>query len=194
MVGAGFIPSIGAGATVLRLVRVLRVARIVSVIPDLRIVLRGLLRSLAPIGAVSFLALLFFYLYGMVGWLLFHSENPQEWGNIGRSMLTLFEVLTLEDWVDVMDRGMEIHSWSWIYFISFVLVTVFIVLNIVIAVVINSVEAARDEDPQGGEVAATIEPKGAEGTDERLRASIEEMKAVLEELERRTAPPNADDR
>jgi voltage-gated sodium channel len=178
VVGAAFVPAFGANATLLRVVRVLRVARIVSVLPDLRIVLRGVVRSIAPIGAVGFLLLVTFYIYAMVGWLLFGDENPEEWGNVGYGMLTLFEVLTLEDWVDVMDRGMAIHPWSWIYFVSFVLVTAFIILNIVIAVVITSVEEARREEP------AILGRTGAV-SDERARllGQIGDLRQSLEALE-----------
>ncbi len=185
VVGAGYIPGIGAGSTALRVVRILRVARIVSVVPDLRIVIRGLMRSIAPIGAVTLLAFMLFYLYGMVGWLLFHEQNPEEWGDIGRSMLTLFEVLTLEDWVDVMDRGISIHPWSWLYFLSFVLVTVFIVLNIVIAVVINSVESARDEVTGHGSDDEDGDADGGESRiDPELAAKIAAARAALDEVER----------
>jgi voltage-gated sodium channel len=179
VVGAAFVPAFGANATLLRVVRVLRVARIVSVLPDLRIVLRGVVRSIAPIGAVAFLLLVTFYIYAMFGWILFRDENPKEWGNVGYGMLTLFEVLTLEDWVDVMDRGMEIHPWSWIFFISFVLVTAFIILNIVIAVVITSVEEARREDP------AAFGPTGglSEGQ-AALLDQIDEVSTSLNGLER----------
>ncbi len=183
VVGAGWIPGIGPGATALRLVRILRVVRILSVVPDLRVVVRGLARSIAPIGAVTLLALMLFYLYGMVGWLLFHEQNPAEWGDIGRSMLTLFEVLTLEDWVDVMDRGVAIHPWSWVFFLSFVLVAVFIVLNIVIAVVINSVETAREEVTHDVHLGRGVRTEVDE-VDPVLAARIAAARAALDEVER----------
>ena len=179
VIGAAFVPAFGANATLLRTVRVLRVARIVSVLPDLRIVLRGVIRSIAPIGAVAFLLLVTFYIYAMVGWILFRDENPAEWGNVGYGMLTLFEVLTLEDWVDVMDRGMAIHPWSWLFFISFVLITAFIILNIVIAVVITSVEEARRENP--GTFGAT---GGMSDEQAALLDRIDELRTSLTELER----------
>ncbi|HET7857346.1 MAG TPA: ion transporter [Gaiellaceae bacterium] len=80
----------------------------------------------------------------MLGWLLFAEEIPQDRGNIGRAMLSLFVLLTLEDFPRYMERGMEVHQWSWIYFVTFVLITVFIVINVLIGIVLTSMEEARE--------------------------------------------------
>lgn len=183
VIGAAFVPTFGAGATVLRIVRVLRVARIISVLPELRVVLRGMVRATIPIGAVGFLMLIIFYAYAMVGWALFRKENPDEWGNVGESMLTLFEVLTLEDWVDILDRGMAIHPWSWVFFISFVLLTAFVVINIVIAVIITSVEDARRDDPT---ILGSVGARGAQ--QQEVAQRIVELRQALDDLEKAAAP------
>ena len=183
VVAAAFVPAFGPGATVLRVIRVLRVARIISVLPELRVVLRGMVRATVPIGAVAFLLLVIFYAYAMVGWALFRHENPDEWGNVGESMLTLFEVLTLEDWVDILDRGMAIHPWSWVFFISFVLLTAFVVINIVIAVIITSVEDARRDDPM---ILGSVGARGAQ--QQEIAQRIAELRASLDQLEKAAAP------
>ena len=84
------------------------------------------------------------YVYGMLGWILYADHDPEQFGNIGRSLLTLFQVLTLEGWNEVLDKEMELTSWSWVYFVSFVLLATFVVLNVVIAVVVNSIEEAHE--------------------------------------------------
>jgi voltage-gated sodium channel len=84
------------------------------------------------------------FVYGMLGWLLFAEELPADWGNIGRAMLSLFVLLTLEDFPRYMEAGMEVHPWSWIYFVTFVLITVFIIINVLIGIVLNSMEEARE--------------------------------------------------
>ena len=84
------------------------------------------------------------FVYGMVGWVLFADELPEQWGNIGRAMLTLFVMLTLEDFPVYMADAMEIHPWAWVYFVSFILVAAFIVLNVLIGIVLNSMEEARE--------------------------------------------------
>ncbi len=145
-VAAAFIPGVRENATLLRLVRLLRVVRIVSVLPDLRVLVRGMVRSVAPIASVAVLAFLLIYVYGMVGWLLFADEIPDRWGDIGTAMLTLFTVLTLEGWNEVLYQAQEVHPWSWVFFVSFVLIASFLIINIVIAIIINSVEEAREAE------------------------------------------------
>ena len=80
----------------------------------------------------------------MFGWLLSGDDLPQDWGNIGTAMLTLFVLLTLEDFPRYMERAMEIHQWAWIYFVTYLGVAVFIVVNVLIAIVLNSMEEARE--------------------------------------------------
>ena len=86
------------------------------------------------------------FVYGMVGWIWFGDELPDQWGNIGRAMLTLFVMLTLENFPQYMDAAMEVEPWAWIYFVSFILVAAFIILNVLIGVVLNSMEEARELD------------------------------------------------
>jgi voltage-gated sodium channel len=143
---AAFAPGLRQNATLLRLARLLRVVRIVSVLPEFRILVRGMVNSLPPLGSLALLAVLLMYVYGMVGWILFHEQDPGNWGTIGDSMLNLFVVMTLEDWPTLMDRSQEIHSWSWIFFVSYVLLASFLLINVLIAVILGSMETARAED------------------------------------------------
>jgi len=133
-----------ANATLLRVVRLLRVFRIVSVLPEMRVLVQGLLRSFAPLASMAVLTLLLFYVYGMIGWLAFSDQDPEHWDTITQSMLTLFSVLTLEEWVAIQDTVIDEDPWAWAYFVSFVLLSAFVLLNMVIAIVINSVEDARE--------------------------------------------------
>lgn len=137
VVGAAYIPAVRESVTLLRLARVLRVARLLSVIPGLRIVVLGIARSLAPIGGMAALTFFVLYMYGILGWILYADHDPDRFGNIGRALLTLFQILTLEGWNDVLAKEMEYSSWSWIYFVSFVLIGTFVVLNVVIAIIVN---------------------------------------------------------
>jgi voltage-gated sodium channel len=183
---AAFIPGVRQNATLLRLARLLRVVRIVSVLPDLRVIVTGMVRSLPPIGSLGVLALLLIYVYGMIGWVLFGDDDPEHWGNIGQSMLTLFTVLTLEGWNDVLYAGQEIHPASWIFFVSFVLIASFLLINILLAVIINSIEesrkAEREEEREHrreeAEAAGEAYDEAAE-TEERLRA----LRDALDDLE-----------
>ena len=146
VITAAFVPGVRESTTLLRLARLLRVVRIVTVLPEFRVIVRGMARSLPPIGSLALLGLLLMYVYGMVGWILFHEGDPQNWGDLGDSMLTLFVMMTLENWPQIMDAAQEIHSWSWIYFVTYILLASFLLFNILIAVVLTSMEGARAEE------------------------------------------------
>ena len=118
-----------------RLVRLLRVVRLVSVMPDLRILVQAMARSLPPIASLGLLTLLLMYVYGMVGLILFGDQDPEQWGNIGQAILSLFQILTLENWPDFLEAGQAIHPASWIFFVSYVLIASFLVINVLIAII-----------------------------------------------------------
>ena len=146
VVMAVFVPGIRQNATLLRLLRLLRVVRIVRVLPDLRVLLLGVWKSVPPLASIGAVTAMILFVYGMVGWIVFGDELPAEWGNIGRAMLTLFVMLTLENFPVYMDEAMDVEPWAWVYFVSFILVAAFIVLNVLIGVVLNSMEEAREID------------------------------------------------
>lgn len=190
VVGAAFVPGVRENATVLRLVRLLRVFRLISVLPELRILVVGLVRSLAPLASVGFLFLILMYVYGMVGWLAFHDDDPENWSSIGQAMLTLFAMLTLEEWVAIQRTALEITPWAPAYFVSFVLISSFLLLNMVIAVVINSVEEAREAlaREQRKELAAEHADEAAllDRLDD-LRGALSALEDELEDRFRRTS-------
>jgi voltage-gated sodium channel len=186
VIGAVFLPGIRENITLLRLARLFRVVRVVSVFPDLRILVRAMVRSLPPIGSLVVLTVLLMYVYGMVGWILFHTEDPENWGSIGDAMLNLFIMLTLENWPTLLEAGQEIHPASWIFFVSYVLIASFLVINILIAIIINSMEEVHDAERQeerrrrGEELAASTDGTVAERLEE-VRSSLDRLEAQLAE-------------
>ena len=138
-------------ALVARLIRVFRVLRMISIIPELRILLNSLLKALPRLGYVMALMFIIFYIYAAIGSLIFEDINPVLWGDISIAMLTLFRVMTLEDWTDVMYETMAVYSMSWVFYISFIFLTAFAFLNMVIGIVVNVLEEEhqkeRDQDP-----------------------------------------------
>lgn len=157
------IPASGEYAMIARLARLLRVARLISAIPELRLIISTLVRSIPSMGHVLMLMGVIFYIYAVAGYHLFHEHDPTHWRNLGISLLTLFRVVTLEDWTDVMYTAMEMHYLSWIYFVSFVVVGTFVVINLFIAVVLNNLEEAKQEQlaslqapPSKGEILAEL--------------------------------------
>lgn len=139
------IPNTGNFAMIARLARLLRVMRLISALPELRLIVSTLVRSVPGFANVIFLLSIIFYMYGVAGYHLLHEHDPVHWRNLGTSLLTLFRVLTLEDWTDVMYTAMKLNPHMWLFFLSFVVVATFVVINLFIAVVINNLEAAKRE-------------------------------------------------
>jgi voltage-gated sodium channel len=196
VVGAAYLPFVRESVTLLRVARALRVARLVTVLPELRVVIGGLYRSVAPLASVALLTFFLLYMYGMVGWLWFGDHDPDRFGNIGRALLTLFQLLTIEGWNEVLETEQELSRWSWIYFVSFILVASFLVLNLVIAIVLNSVEEAREAERRRRrmERAASAGVEGEPGAarhpavlEERLREVRDALAALEAELGREPA-------
>ena len=137
-----------------RLVRIFRVLRLISIIPELRILISALIKALPPMGYVLLLMFIIFYIYAAVGSLLFESINPTLWKDIAVSMLTLFRVVTFEDWTDVMYETMKVYPLSWIYYLSFIFLNAFVFLNMMIGIVIERMQAEHDaynlEHDEGG--------------------------------------------
>jgi voltage-gated sodium channel len=182
VITAAFVPGVRDSSTLLRLARLLRVVRIVRLLPDLRILLQGVVRSLPPLFSMTMLVKLLLFVYGMIGWLLFGDELPEDWGNIGAAMLTLFVMLTLENFPAYMDAGMSVHPWAWIYFVTFVLIAAFMVLNVLIGIVLNSMEEAREIERRralGADVDDEISPAPVAERIAMLRAALTELEEEL---------------
>jgi voltage-gated sodium channel len=188
VIGAAFVPGVRESATLLRIVRLARVFRVVRFLPDVRVLLAGVYRSIPPLFSIGLLTAMLLFFYGMIGWSLFHDELPKDWGTIGRAMLTLFVMLTLENFPTYMDAGMEVHPWSWVYFVSFVLIAAFIVINVLIGIVLNSMEEAREaERRQAVRDRLGVEGRPSELVDVEAHAPVVErialLRTALDELE-----------
>lgn len=122
---------------VARLLRVFRVLRLVSIIPDLRFLINALLKAIPKMGYIALLMFIIFYIFAAVGSIFFHHVNEELWGDIAISMLTLFRVATFEDWTDVMYETMEVYPFSWIFYIIFIFLTAFVFLNMMVGVVLD---------------------------------------------------------
>ena len=176
VVAASLLPQAGAFAMVARLARLMRITRIVSMFPELRLIIGTMVRSIPSMGHVIVLLSLLLYVYAVIGFHFFRNEDPAHWGSLGAALLTLFQMLTLEGWVEIQAAVLAAYPWAWIYFSSFVLVAVFVVVNLFIAVVINNLESVKREQQLDADRAS------AHGA---MLAAIEGVRERLEELERR---------
>ena len=132
-------------AVIARLVRVFRVLRMISFIPELRILLVSLIKALPQLGYVMLLMFIIFYIYAAVGATLFSEINADLWGHITVAMLTLFRVMTFEDWTDVMYETMEVYPLSWVYYLTFIFLSAFAFLNMVIGIVVSVMEQENEK-------------------------------------------------
>ena len=131
---------------VARLVRIFRVLRLVSFVPELRSIITSLIRALPKIGYVAILMFIIFYIYGTVGSILFEDINNELWGNVSISMLTLFRIATFEDWTDVMYETMNVYAMSWIFYLSFIFLIAFVFLNMMVGIVVDQLGRDRDAE------------------------------------------------
>ena len=139
-IGAHFI-------TVLRILRVLRVFRAISVVPSLRKLVDALLLTIPALGNIMLLMSIIFYIFAVTGTMLFQEVAPEYFGSLQLSLLTLFQVVTLESWASgVMWPIFHELPWSWIYFVLFVLVGTFVIFNLFIGVIVSNVEKADAAD------------------------------------------------
>ena len=123
----------------LRLLRVFRVLRIISVVPELKKIIEALISSIKRVFYVGLLLFIILYIYATIGSILFSEDIPSRWDDVGISLITLFQVLTLSSWEQVMLPLQEIYWWAWIYFFSFIIICAITMLNLLIAILVDVV-------------------------------------------------------
>ena len=199
VIGSVFIPGVRENATLLRLLRLLRITRAVRLLPDVRILLAAIIRSAPGVASLAVLTLLMIYLYGMVGWVLFHEGDPENFGNIGEAMLTMFMMLTLESLPDYVKRGEELSDWAVPFYVSYVILAAFLIFNLFIGIVINSLEEARtaehkvQRDEERAAAGKTDDPLDdlvvdVEDRIDGLRVALSELEEELGSKVRRAKP------
>lgn len=174
VVAAAFVPGLSSNTTALRLIRLLRVVRLLRLMPDVHVLMDGLRRAAGPAASLLALTGLLCFIYAIIGNLLFGDVAPQYFGNLGEGVLTLFTLLTLEGWNSVLYDLREVSPWGLPYTISFVLVGTYVVINLVVGVVINSLDEAYrnrvDDRAETKELTETIH---------NLRKALDELEAKL---------------
>ncbi len=132
-----------------RLVRVFRLLRLVSFIPQFRVLIESFITAIPRVGYILLFMFVEFYIFAAIGSILFSEISPLHWGNVGLAMLTLFQTATLEGWPDLMYQSLEVQRFSWIFFVVFIILNSLVFMNMIIGVIIDViVKANENESPE----------------------------------------------
>lgn len=171
IIGISLSPA-GAGLSVLRALRILRLLRVVSVVPSLRRVVEAFILALPGMASVFLLTGIIFYIGAVIATKLYGPTFPEWFGTLGGSLYSLFQVMTLESWsMGIVRPVMEQHPMAWLFFVPFILVTAFAVMNLVVGLIVNSMQDAHAEESS----AATDEYR------EEMLARLDRIERALQE-------------
>jgi voltage-gated sodium channel len=181
VVGISLLPASGA-FSVLRALRVLRVLRLVSIVPSMRRVVNALLGALPGMGSIAALLVIVLYVAAVMATKLFGTISPVYFGDMGRTAFTLFQVMTMEGWADIARELMVQAPWAWAFFVVYILVSTFTVLNLFIAVVVNAMQDQVADDIKDTDTRLAAE---AQAERAQMLAELRAMRGELGELRRR---------
>lgn len=183
VVAVAWVPH-GSEFAVLRTLRVLRVLRVISMIPSMRRVIEALLDSLGGVMAVAAIMLVIFYVFSVIAATLFAGVSPEYFGTLSRTMLTLFQIMTLEEWAQIARPIIAAVPYSWLFFVSYILISTFVVLNLFIGVVVYAIQHTsaytgndrRKMTPEQRAALTLIEEQGLLENIRALRLELAELK------------------
>jgi voltage-gated sodium channel len=181
IVAVSWLPFIES-LSVLRSLRILRVLRLISVVPQFRKVTQAFFDSLAGLATIGTILLLVFYVGAVMSTKLFGQDFPEWFGTVGASFYTLFQIMTLESWsMGIVRPVMEVHPYAWLFFVPFILVTTFATLNLLIGVIVNSMQSLHDDSTE--KIDSHLKTQDTEQIE--LRLQIKKLQQSLEVLEKR---------
>ena len=190
VIGVSIMPDAG-GFAVLRSLRIMRAFRLFSVMPEMRKVVEALLRAIPGMSSVIAVLGLMFYVSSVMATKLFSESNPEIFGTLGESAITLFQVMTLEGWAtEVQNPVREHHEWARLFFLVFIVLTSFAVLNLFIAIIVDSLQSKHFEEDDARDAEAQADRADLHREIADLKVQIGEMHAMLQ----RSLPSQAGDR
>ena len=180
VVAISFVPN-AESLSVLRALRILRVLRVVSIAPSLRRVVYAFVSALPGMGSVILLMSIIFYIGGVMATTLFGASFPEWFGSLGGSLYSLFQIMTLESWsMGIVRPVMEVHPWAWAFFVPFIFVTSFAVVNLLVGLIVNAMQAAHEEENKDATAAREAE---TEARFTLLNAKLDRIETALERRE-----------
>lgn len=153
------VPLFSGATIILRLLRLLRVVRLLRFLPDFQMLSSSLAKIIRPMGSLIILIGFFMFLYAMAGIYLFGEDNPAAWGDLAVAFVTLTVLLTLENFPDTLQQGLEVTPFAWLYLVSFMFLVVFTVLNVLIGIILNAMDEAREETDKEDQALTTQSEK-----------------------------------
>ena len=184
IVAIAWVPASGPLA-VLRALRVMRVLRLVSVVPQMRAVVDALLKALPGMASILAVLVLVFYIGAVMATKLYGAAFPDWFGSVGASMYSLFQVMTLESWsMGIVRPVMEVHPGAWLFFVPFIVVTSFTVLNLFIALIVNSMQSLQAETNQALRAEAVVAHDEREALLDRIEVLAREIRQLRESVSR----------
>lgn len=186
VVAIALVPA-GSEYAVLRALRVLRVLRLLSMVPQMRRVVSALLAAIPGLSSIILVLILVFYVFAVMATNIFAADYPDWFGTIGRSMYTLFQIMTLESWsMGIVRPLMQTHPYAWVFFVPFILVATFTMLNLFIAIIVNAMQSQTEE---GAEKTMAAVEQATTQVDTHLHSDIKklegEIRALREIIEKR---------
>lgn len=188
IIGSVAIPAVREQAQLMRILRLARIARLVRFLPDARILVLTVVKSIPSMFSMVVLTLVLMFVYGMVGWAVFGEDLPESWGTIGQAMLTLFILLTLENFPTYLAEAEQVSPYAPLFFVSYVLLAAFTVFNLLIGIVISSMEKARQHQPTSTAPVAQSDSSAESASFDRIalmRASLDEIEDDLRQRKQR---------
>lgn len=148
VVGIALVPA-SSGFSVLRALRVLRVLRLITMVPQMRRVVSALLSAIPGLSSIIMVLMIIFYVFSVIATNLFAGQHAEWFGSIGHSMYTLFQIMTLESWsMGIVRPLMETHPYAWMFFIPFILIATFTMLNLFIAIIVNAMQTQSAQESE----------------------------------------------
>ena len=180
VIGAAALPVVREQTQLLRVLRLARIVRLLRFLPDAQLLILTVVKAIPSVFSMVVLTFVLMFVYGMTGWAMFGEALPETWGTIGQAMQTLFIMLTLENFPTYLTEAQAVSSFATAFFISYIVLAAFIVFNLLIGIVITSMEKARQQEARDHPLA-----------DSDVLARISEMRATLrlieDEMTRRSA-------
>ncbi|MER5454399.1 ion transporter [Micromonospora sp. NPDC002389] len=188
IVAAPLLPGVRENVTLLRLLRLARIVRAFRLFPSLRVILVGIRRSLPGLASFLLVTALLLYGYAMLGWMLFGTAYPEEYGTVGQAMLTLFLLLSLDGITDTLQAGRDVTEWAVLYYVSYMVAACYLLTNLLVGLVLTALQEAHQDEQVAAQRAGR--PTGGHAEDEpSVREQLARVQAIITDLERRLPEP-----